>query len=74
MLALVMDVIAFCRLIQSYTERIKFCLAGSKRSFGLIKGSSVAVLVDASDVNSGFGRLTTFKESLLVSRVLAYKR
>ena len=56
----------FDRLIRSYTERIKFCLAGSKRTFGLVKGSSVAVLVDTSDVNTGFGRLSTFKESLLV--------
>ncbi|KAF6019954.1 VWA3A [Bugula neritina] len=41
------------KLIRSYTERIKFCLAGSKRTFGLIKGSSVAVIVDTSDVNTG---------------------
>lgn len=57
------------RLIKSYTERIKFCLDGSKRTFGLVKGSNVAVLVDTSDVNTGFGRLSTFKESLLVRKL-----
>lgn len=59
--------VKYFRLIKSYTERIKFCLAGSKRTFGLVKGGNVAVIADTSDVNTGFGRLATFKESLLVS-------
>ena len=61
------------RLIRSYTERIKFCLAGSKRTFGLVKSSIVAVLVDTSDVNTGFERLSTFKDSLLARTLLCLK-
>lgn len=57
----------FSRLIKSYTDRIKFCLAGSKRTFGLVKGSSVAVIVDTSDANTGFDRLSALKTSLVVN-------
>ncbi|CAH1794480.1 unnamed protein product [Owenia fusiformis] len=51
--------------IEMYTKRIKWLLAGSKRVFGLVKGSRVAVCIDTSDANCGFGRLTAFQESLL---------
>ena len=52
--------------VDPHLHRKDKVLAGSKRTFGLVKSSIVAVLVDTSDVNTGFGRLSTFKESLLV--------
>lgn len=51
--------------IEMYTKRIKWLLQGSKRVFGNIRGKRVAILVDTSDANAGFGRLTTFQESLI---------
>ncbi|KAK3089710.1 hypothetical protein FSP39_005810 [Pinctada imbricata] len=51
--------------IEMYTKRIKWLLNGSKRVFGNIRGGRVAVLVDTSDANAGFGRLTAFQESLI---------
>ena len=35
--------------------------------FGLVKGSRVAVIIDASEANLGFGRQGAFSESLVVS-------
>ena len=40
-----------------------------RQSFGLVKGQNVALLVDASDANCGYGRLKLFQESLQVSDV-----
>ena len=34
--------------------------------FGLLKGTRVGLLVDSSDANCNFGRLTPFQESLMV--------
>ncbi|XP_064617094.1 von Willebrand factor A domain-containing protein 3A-like [Liolophura sinensis] len=51
--------------IETYTKRIKWLLQGSRRVFGNIKGDKVAVVIDTSDANCGFGRLTTFQESLI---------
>ncbi|XP_074648285.1 von Willebrand factor A domain-containing protein 3A-like isoform X2 [Tubulanus polymorphus] len=51
--------------IEMYTKRIKWLLMGSKRMFGLVKGTKVAVCVDTSDANTGFGRITAFQEALL---------
>lgn len=51
--------------IETYTKRIKWLLAGSKRVFGNIKGDRCVVCVDTSDANTGFGRLTAFQESLI---------
>ncbi|XP_031548797.1 von Willebrand factor A domain-containing protein 3A-like, partial [Actinia tenebrosa] len=45
-------------------ERINWLLRGSRRSFGLVKGNRVALLVDSSDANCGYGRLRLFQESL----------
>ncbi|KXJ28494.1 von Willebrand factor A domain-containing protein 3A [Exaiptasia diaphana] len=53
------EVIKLCQ------ERINWLLKGSRRSFGMVKGSRVALLVDASDANCGYGRLELFQESLL---------
>lgn len=35
--------------------------------FGNIRGKRIAVVIDISDANAGFGRLTAFQESLVVS-------
>ncbi|KAL5018508.1 hypothetical protein ScPMuIL_004230 [Solemya velum] len=51
--------------IEAYTKRIKWLLQGSKRVFGNVKGKRVAVCVDTSDANTGFGRLTTLQELLI---------
>ena len=40
------------------------------QSFGLVKGQNVALLVDASDSNCGYGRLQLFQESLSVCYML----
>ncbi|XP_013421396.1 von Willebrand factor A domain-containing protein 3A [Lingula anatina] len=51
--------------IEHYTKRIKWMLNGSKRMFGLVKGNKVAVVIDSSDANCGFGRLSNFQEALI---------
>ncbi|XP_035826258.1 von Willebrand factor A domain-containing protein 3A isoform X2 [Aplysia californica] len=51
--------------IELYTKRIKWLLQGSKRIFGHLMGKRVAICVDTSDANMGFGRQTAFQESLL---------
>ncbi|KAI0236056.1 von Willebrand factor A domain-containing protein 3A [Lamellibrachia satsuma] len=53
------------KAIEMYTKRIKWLLQGSRRVFGLIKRSRVGVLIDTSDANCGFGRLTHFQDSLM---------
>ncbi|XP_067671399.1 von Willebrand factor A domain-containing protein 3A-like [Haliotis asinina] len=51
--------------IEVYTKRIKWLLQGSKRMFGHIQGERVAVCLDVSNANMGFGRQTAFQESLM---------
>lgn len=51
--------------IEMYTKRIKWLLQGSKRIFGHVKGERVAVCVDSSAANLGFGRQTALQESLI---------
>ncbi|XP_070580843.1 von Willebrand factor A domain-containing protein 3A-like isoform X2 [Ptychodera flava] len=51
--------------IEMYHNRIKWLLKGSKKIFGMVKGTKVAVVVDSSDANCGFGRLNTFQQSLM---------
>lgn len=62
--------------IEMYTKRIKWLLQGSKRIFGNIRGKRIAVVVDISDANAGFGRLTAFQESLvhLIDEQLAQRQ
>jgi len=62
-------------LIEAIVHRIHSLLIGSKRLFGLVKGRRLAVVVDASDGNLGFGRLQPFQESLqhLLEEQLAEK-
>ncbi|PAA71031.1 hypothetical protein BOX15_Mlig018061g1 [Macrostomum lignano] len=51
--------------VQAYTERIKWCLRGSRKLFGLVQGERVAVCVDCSDANMSFGRAETLQQALL---------
>ncbi|CAD5118449.1 DgyrCDS7156 [Dimorphilus gyrociliatus] len=51
--------------ISEYTDRIKWLLQDSRRMFGLLQGRRVAVLLDCSDANCGFGRLTNYQQCLL---------
>jgi len=51
--------------IESYHKRIKWLLQGSRKHFGLVTGENVAVLIDSSDDNIGFGRISEFQQSLL---------
>lgn len=62
-------------LIQLCQQRINWLLQGSRRAFGLIKGQNVALVVDASESNCGYGRLQLFQESLaeLINEQLANK-
>ncbi|XP_077979926.1 von Willebrand factor A domain-containing protein 3A-like isoform X2 [Glandiceps talaboti] len=51
--------------IEMYHNRIKWLLKGSKKIFGMVKGTKTAVVVDSSDANCGFGRLNTFQQALM---------
>ncbi|PVD38341.1 hypothetical protein C0Q70_00953 [Pomacea canaliculata] len=51
--------------IETYTKRIKWLLQGSKRVFGHVKGERIAVCIDSSNANLGFGRQTVLQESLI---------
>ena len=42
--------------------------------FGLIKGTKIAVILDTSDANCGFGRLAEFQDSLLVYYIILQLR
>ncbi|XP_071962568.1 von Willebrand factor A domain-containing protein 3A-like isoform X2 [Antedon mediterranea] len=50
--------------IEMYHNRIKWLLQGSRKVFGMVKGNKVAVMVDTSDANCGFGRLDHFRRCL----------
>ncbi|XP_071488383.1 von Willebrand factor A domain-containing protein 3A-like [Diadema antillarum] len=50
--------------IEMYHNRIKWLLKGSRKTFGMVKGRKVAVLVDSSDANTGFGRISIFRQAL----------
>ncbi|XP_033630517.1 von Willebrand factor A domain-containing protein 3A-like isoform X3 [Asterias rubens] len=50
--------------IEMYHNRIRWLLKGSRKTFGMIKGNKVAIVVDSSDSNCGFGRVSHFRDSL----------
>ncbi|XP_016078224.1 PREDICTED: von Willebrand factor A domain-containing protein 3A-like [Miniopterus natalensis] len=52
--------------IELYQQRIQWLTESSKKAFGLIKGSSVGILIDASAISSG-PRKEEFQNDLLVS-------
>ncbi|CAG2240359.1 von Willebrand factor A domain-containing protein 3A [Mytilus edulis] len=51
--------------IEQFTKRIKWNLQGSRRIFGNLRAKRLAVVVDMSDANAGFGRLQTLQENLV---------
>lgn len=53
------------KAIECYTHRIKWLLHGSKKVFGLVKGKKVIVVVDCSNINTGYGRLEVLQDFLL---------
>ncbi|XP_063961989.1 von Willebrand factor A domain-containing protein 3A-like [Lytechinus pictus] len=50
--------------IEMYHHRIKWLLKGSRKTFGMVKGRRIAILVDSSDANTGFGRISIFRQAL----------
>lgn len=50
--------------IEMYHNRIKWLLKGSRKTFGMVKGRKVAILIDSSDANTGFGRISIFRQAL----------
>lgn len=51
--------------IEVYHNRVRWLLDGTRKTFGMIRGDRVGILIDASDANMGFGRLKQFQNSLL---------
>ncbi len=49
-----------------YSKRIKWLLQSSKKKFGLVQGDRIALIIDTSDPNMGFGRAIELQDSLLV--------
>ncbi|XP_076122786.1 von Willebrand factor A domain-containing protein 3A [Alosa pseudoharengus] len=53
------------QMIELYHNRIRWLTEGSRKVFGMVRGSKVAVLVDASDVNCSTDRLIDLQRNLL---------
>ena len=49
-----------------YSKRIKWLMQSSRKVFGLVQGEKVAVLIDSSNANMGFGRAIEIQDALLV--------
>ncbi|KAE8579361.1 hypothetical protein XENTR_v10024015 [Xenopus tropicalis] len=61
--------------IDLYQKRINWIMEGSRKMFGLIKGNSVGLLIESSDLNSGPRRLDFLRGLLcLVDEQLCYKK
>ncbi|CAB4002902.1 Hypothetical predicted protein, partial [Paramuricea clavata] len=52
------------RLVEECQKRIDWLMEGSRKIFGLLKGQRVAILIDTSDANCGYGRLDLLQQSL----------
>ncbi|XP_042197032.1 von Willebrand factor A domain-containing protein 3A [Callorhinchus milii] len=65
-----------CELIEVYQHRLTWLAEGSRKMFGLVTGSRVGVLVDASDANCGVGRRQDFQKALLclLDEQLSYRK
>lgn len=50
-----------------YSKRIKWLMQSSRKVFGLVQGEKVAVLIDSSNANMGFGRAIEIQDALLVN-------
>uniref|UniRef100_UPI00398E4A58 von Willebrand factor A domain-containing protein 3A n=1 Tax=Pristiophorus japonicus TaxID=55135 RepID=UPI00398E4A58 len=59
-----------------YHQRMQWLMEGSRKMFGLVKGTRVGLLVDSSDANCGLGRLQDLQTALLclLDEQLCYKR
>jgi hypothetical protein len=55
-----------------YSKRIKWLMECSRKSFGLVKGENIAVLIDSSDANMRFGRAVELQDSLLVNKTILF--
>jgi hypothetical protein len=55
-----------------FSKRIKWLMQSSRKSFGLIEGERVAIIVDSSTANLGFGRSTEVLDSLIVIFSISY--
>ncbi|XP_075926061.1 von Willebrand factor A domain-containing protein 3A isoform X2 [Petromyzon marinus] len=64
------------QMIALYHQRIKWLLQDSRKLFGLVQGTRVAVIVDSSDANCVPGRLSDLRTSLLqlVDEQLCYRK
>ncbi|XP_015216057.2 von Willebrand factor A domain-containing protein 3A isoform X2 [Lepisosteus oculatus] len=64
------------KMIELYHRRMSWLMEGSRKVFGLVKGSRVGVLIDASDANCESGRLQEFQKHLLclLDEQLCYKK
>ncbi|KAL2100915.1 hypothetical protein ACEWY4_002676 [Coilia grayii] len=63
-------------MIELYHHRIRWLTEGSRKVFGVVRGSKVAVLVDTSDVNCSTDRLLGLQRNLLglLDEQLRHKR
>ncbi|CAL8075641.1 unnamed protein product [Calicophoron daubneyi] len=50
--------------ITDYSSRVKWLMEGTRRTFGLIRGDRIGLLLDASDANLGFGRDKAYRAHL----------
>ncbi|XP_067912738.1 von Willebrand factor A domain-containing protein 3A isoform X2 [Heterodontus francisci] len=59
-----------------YHQRMEWLMEGSRKMFGLVKGSRVGLLIDSSDANCGLGRLQDFQTALLclLDEQLCYRK
>ncbi|XP_039631509.1 von Willebrand factor A domain-containing protein 3A isoform X1 [Polypterus senegalus] len=62
--------------VELYHRRIGWLMQGSRKIFGLVKGTKVGVLVDASNANCSLGKLYDFQQCLLglIDEQLCYKK
>lgn len=51
--------------LEMYSKRIKWLMQSSRKSFGLVQGDRVAILIDSSNANMGFGRAVELQDSLM---------
>ncbi|KAK1164860.1 hypothetical protein AOXY_G15278 [Acipenser oxyrinchus oxyrinchus] len=63
-------------ILELYHQRIRWLMEGSRKMFGLVKGTRVGLAIDASDANFGAGRSDGFQRSLLylLDEQLCYKK
>lgn len=63
-------------ILELYHRRIRWLMEGSRKMFGLVKGTRVGLAIDASDANFGAGRSDGFQRSLLylLDEQLCYKK